>query len=68
MKINQALQLATSWMDSIEGVIGVGQSLTEDGQDAIMVYVTNPNVGDKLPTDVEDVPVLITVSGEIDAQ
>lgn len=67
MNINQALQLATSWMDSIEGVTGVAQGLTEQDQDAVIIYVTHQRVADKLPADLDGVPIVITVSGKFEA-
>ena len=62
------MQLATSWMDSIDGVTGVGQGQTSDGRDAVIVYVNRPEAASKLPETFEGVPVLVKTSGSFEAQ
>lgn len=67
-KIDRVVQLATSWMDSIDGVTGVGQGQTSDGRDAVIVYVNRPEAASKLPETFEGVPVLVKTSGSFEAQ
>jgi hypothetical protein len=67
-KIDKALQTATQWMDTIAGVTGVGQGITADGKDAVMVFVTDTRTIKQIPQVIDGVPVLFTVSDEISAQ
>ena len=66
--IDRALEFATSWMDSIDGVSGVGQGQTGDGRDAVIVYVSRPEAADELPPTVEGVPVVVKHTGIFEAQ
>lgn len=69
LKIDRALQIATSWMDSIDGVTGVGQGHTEDGHDAVIVYTSTANVAGKLPKTLEgEIAVLVKTTGDFEAQ
>ncbi len=67
-KIDRVVQLATSWMDSIDGVTGVGQGQTSDGQDAVIVYVIQPDAASKLPETLEGIPVVVKETGTFEAQ
>lgn len=67
-KIDRVVQLATSWMDNIEGVTGVGQGQTDDGRDAVIVFVNLPDAVNKLPETLEGVPVLVKSTESFEAQ
>jgi len=67
-KIDRVVQLATSWMNNIEGVTGVGQGQTDDGRDAVIVYATSPDAVNKLPETLEGVPVLVKTTESFEAQ
>ncbi len=66
--IDRAVQHATAWMDSVEGVTGVGQGQTTDGRDAVIVYATRSEVADELPSSIEGVPVVVQQTGAFEAQ
>jgi hypothetical protein len=51
-----------------EGIEGVAVGRTEIGEDAIVVYVRDPSVSPRVPTKLEDVPVLTVVTGPIEAR
>lgn len=66
-KLQQALKKAQSWMD-IEGVEAVGQGKIKD-QDCIVVFVSlkTPEIKQKIPSELNGVPVDIQESGVINA-
>lgn len=66
--MDRVVQLATSWMDSIDGVTGVGQGETSDGRDAVIVYVNRPDAANKIPESLEGVPVVVKETGNFEAQ
>ena len=52
---------------AIDGVVGVGIGRTPIGDDAIVLYLRDASVKQRVPTQVEGYPVETTVTGEIDA-
>jgi hypothetical protein len=52
---------------AIDGVVGVGIGRTRIGDDAIVLYLRDVSVKQRVPTQVEGYPVETTVTGEIDA-
>jgi hypothetical protein len=52
---------------AIDGVVGVGIGRTRIGDDAIVLYLRDASVQQRVPTQVEGYPVETTVTGEIDA-
>lgn len=53
---------------SIPGVQGLGEGLDAVGNPAWIVYIVNKVIGASLPKSIAGRPVLVEVSGEIDAQ
>jgi hypothetical protein len=52
---------------AIDGVMGVAVGRTPIGDDAIVVYLRDPSVTQRIPAHVEGFPVETVVTGEIDA-
>jgi hypothetical protein len=53
---------------AIPGVTSVGLGVGPTGGDALVVGVVDAGVTPQLPTEVEGVPVVVVVTGEVDAQ
>ena len=53
---------------AIPGVVSVGLTTGGPGGQAIEVGVTDANVRSRLPEHIHGVPLVVTVTGEIDAQ
>lgn len=53
---------------SIPGVKGLGEGRDAAGNPAWIVYIVNKVIGASLPKSIAGRPVLVEVSGEIDAQ
>lgn len=51
----------------VEGVVGVGLGQTSIGDDAIVVYLRDRHAARRLPSDIDGVPVVTNVTGDIDA-
>jgi hypothetical protein len=51
----------------IEGVTGVGVGKNGEGDDAIVVYLRDASSARHIPSQIDGVPVLTEVTGEIDA-
>ena len=68
LNIDQAVELASSWMDSIDGVSGVAQGKTADGRDAVVVFVSRPQAARALPATLEGYPVVVRESEPFEAQ
>ena len=51
----------------IEGVTGVGLGRNKIGDDAIIVYLRDASFAAHIPSQIEGLPVLTEVTGEIDA-
>ncbi len=51
------------------GVVGVGTGMTEDGRPAIVIFTTAETLakGERLPLAIEEVPVVVEVTGEFKA-
>jgi len=52
---------------AIDGVVGAGVGRTPIGDDAIVLYLRDASVKQRVPAQVEGYPVETTVTGEIDA-
>jgi hypothetical protein len=46
---------------SIPGFAGVGRGQTPEGNDAIIVWVTDPDAAKRVPTEIEGYPVIVNV-------
>lgn len=68
LSIDRVVELATSWMDSIDGVVGVAQGQTTDGRDAIVVYISGQFAAGELPATLEGFPVIIHESEPFQTQ
>ena len=64
------LALASQEADllAIAGVTSVGLCLSTPGRQAIMVGVVDAGVDTQLPREINGVPVLVTVTGPVDAR
>ena len=52
---------------AIDGVVGVGVGRTPTGDEAIVLYLRDASVKNRVPAQVEGYPVETTITGEIDA-
>ena len=50
------------------GVVSVGVTTGRPGEEALAVGVTDANVAARLPREINGVPLVITVTGPVDAQ
>lgn len=66
MDFDSALDKARSWMDEIDGVVGVGQG-EADGKPTIVVSVTLPDVQNELPETFHGHPVVVDHTGVFSA-
>lgn len=62
MDFEAALTEAQSWLDEIDGVVGVGQG-EANGKPAIVVSVTRAEVSEKLPDELHGHPVVVDPTG-----
>jgi hypothetical protein len=46
---------------TIPGFAGVGRGQTPDGNDAIIVWVTDPDAAERVPAEIEGYPVIVNV-------
>jgi hypothetical protein len=68
--VSRAVQIKESHearLLGIEGVTGVGLGRNESGNDAIIVYLRDASSAAHIPSQIEGLPVLTEVTGEIDA-
>lgn len=61
MDISHTIHKAETWMDQIEGVIGVGQG-ERNGKVVVEVYVRDHAAAEKLPAELDGIPVVATVT------
>ena len=52
---------------AIDGVMGVALGRSPTGEDTLVVYVRDPSVRDRVPSELEGHPVETVVTGIIDA-
>jgi hypothetical protein len=64
--IEDALAEASAWAD-MDGVVSVGQS-QKDGADCLLVLVSDPEAGRRLPGTFKGFPVVVEASEPIAAQ
>lgn len=62
MDFETALTQAQSWLDEIDGVVGVGQG-EADGKPAIVVSVERAGVAEELPKELHGHPVVVDPTG-----
>lgn len=55
------------WLLGIDGVRGVGIGRNPIGDDALVVYIRDAAVAALVPVTIEEYPVELVVTGEIDA-
>ena len=46
---------------TIPGFAGVGRGQTPDGNDAVIVWITDPSAAERVPTELENYPVIVNV-------
>ena len=63
MDISRTIHKAETWMDEIEGVVGVSQG-ERDGTAVVEVFVRDRESAGKLPAELDGHPVVVTVTGE----
>jgi len=62
--IDDVLDRSRPQLLAIPGVVGTGHGRTQDGDDAVIVWVTDPAAAESLPTDLEGFTVIVkTVPG-----
>ena len=52
---------------AIDGVLGVGFGQDETGEDAVTVYLRDQSVSKNIPEELDGYPVVLEITGEIDA-
>lgn len=52
---------------AIDGVLGVGFGQDETGGNAIIVYLRDQSVSKRIPEELDEYPIVIEITGEIDA-
>lgn len=65
--IDAVLERNTPMLRRIDGVVGCGRGQTPVGDDAVRVDVRDASVQDRLPADLEGFPVVVVVTGPMDA-
>lgn len=65
-KIEQAVDEASRWVE-IDGVEGVAQG-ERAGRDCILVLVSRSEIARRIPETLHGFPVVIEITGPIDAQ
>jgi hypothetical protein len=53
---------------AMRGVVSVGVGFGPAGREALLVGVVDAGVAARLPAEMDGVPVIVTVTGEVDAQ
>ncbi|MCX2744309.1 hypothetical protein OO013_10550 [Mangrovivirga sp. M17] len=64
--IKTAINKATKWMDEYEGVEGVAEG-NKGGRQCITVFVSNEEIKNKLPKEVDGYPVKVEVTDSFNA-
>lgn len=64
----QTLASAEARLLATPGVVSVGVTTGRPGEEALAVGVTDANVAAHLPREINGVPLIITVTGPVDAQ
>ena len=65
--LDQLLANEEARLLAIPGVTSVGIGLGPAGGEALAVGVVDAGVAARLPTEIDGVPVVVTVTGEVDA-
>lgn len=66
--VGQVLASEETRLLAIPGVVSVGVATGRPGEEALAVGVTDANVAARLPREINGVPLVITVTGPVDAQ
>jgi hypothetical protein len=62
--IDDILERSRPELLALPGVVGTGHGRTQDGADAIIIWVTDPGAAEHVPTEIEGYPVIVnTVPG-----
>lgn len=67
-KAEQLLATEESRLLATPGVVSVGVTTGRPGEEALAVGVTDSGVAARLPREINGVPLVITVTGPVDAQ
>ena len=67
-KVEPLLASEESRLLATPGVVSVGVSTGRPGEEALAVGVVDANVAARLPREINGVPLIITVTGPVDAQ
>ncbi|WP_313624752.1 hypothetical protein [Achromobacter sp.] len=67
-KVESLLASEESRLLATPGVVSVGVTTGRPGEEALAVGVTDANVAARLPREINGVPLVITVTGPVDAQ
>lgn len=67
-QIEQVLQQNQSALLAKPGVTGIGVGKSEIGDPAIVVYLLDRGYGAAIPKEVNGIPVILQVTGRIEAQ
>jgi hypothetical protein len=59
--IDDVLERTRSELLAIPGFAGVGHGQTPDGNDAIIVWVTDPGAAERVPTEIEGYTVIVNI-------
>jgi len=65
--VAEVLAAAEPWLMSIPGVTSVGLGNGPTGGEAVVVGVTDAGVAGQLPPTIKGVPVVVTITGEVEA-
>ena len=65
--VGQVKQKHEQELIAIDGVEGVGVGKNEIGDDAIIVYLREPGVVKRIPKNIEGHPVVVHITGPIEA-
>lgn len=66
--VGQVLASQEARLLAVPGVVSVGVGTGRPGEEAIAVGVTDAGVAARLPRKINGVPLVITVTGPVDAQ
>lgn len=66
-QLNHVKQKHEQELRAIDGVEGVGIGKNEIGDDAIIVYLREPGIVKQIPKNIEGHPVVVHITGPIDA-
>jgi hypothetical protein len=66
--LEDALERSQARLRTIEGVVGVAVGRTEIGDDALLIYVIDSSIRERVPSEIDGYPVeVVVVPGGFDA-